>query len=128
MAAIKSFTSIEQSRKLAQILPLESADMYYHYNTSVVKNYHEDIPKVIQLNNHFVFFHADIPCWSIAALLSVLPDELEDNYFLSLQKERDEYCCCYEDINGDSFTHIFADNPVDACYEMIIHLNELKML
>ena len=31
MATIKSFTSLEQSRKLAEILPIESADMYYQY-------------------------------------------------------------------------------------------------
>ena len=29
MATIKSFTSLEQSKVLAKILPLESADMYY---------------------------------------------------------------------------------------------------
>ena len=29
MATIKSYTDIEQSRKLAKILPLESADMYW---------------------------------------------------------------------------------------------------
>ena len=29
MAAIKSYTDLEQSRKLAEILPLESADMFY---------------------------------------------------------------------------------------------------
>lgn len=31
MATIKSYTDIEQSKKLAQILPLKSADMYYLY-------------------------------------------------------------------------------------------------
>ena len=30
MAIIKSFTDLEQSRKLAEFLPLESADMMYH--------------------------------------------------------------------------------------------------
>ena len=68
---MKAYTDIEQSKKLAEILPHESADMYYHYNTSVVKNYHEDIPNIIQLNNHFTFFNDDIPCWSLAALLEV---------------------------------------------------------
>lgn len=29
MATIKAYTDIEQSRKLAEILPIESADMYY---------------------------------------------------------------------------------------------------
>ena len=28
---MKSYTDIEQSKKLAEILPLESADMYYQY-------------------------------------------------------------------------------------------------
>ena len=29
MATFKSYTDIEQAKKLAEILPLESADMYY---------------------------------------------------------------------------------------------------
>ena len=29
MATIKSYTDIEQSRKLAEILPIESSDMYW---------------------------------------------------------------------------------------------------
>lgn len=31
MATIKSCTDLEQSRKLAEILPLESADMYWSF-------------------------------------------------------------------------------------------------
>ena len=31
METIKSYTDIEQSKKLAEILPLDSADMYYGY-------------------------------------------------------------------------------------------------
>ena len=31
MAKIKSFTSLKQSKKLAEILSFESADMYYQY-------------------------------------------------------------------------------------------------
>ena len=34
MATIKSYTTIEQSRKLAEILPIESADMCYIKHTS----------------------------------------------------------------------------------------------
>lgn len=29
MATIKAYTDLEQSKKLAEILPVESADMYY---------------------------------------------------------------------------------------------------
>ena len=38
MATIKSFTSLEQSRKLAEILPPESADMWWLYVTSQGKH------------------------------------------------------------------------------------------
>lgn len=35
MATIKSYTDLEQSKKLAEILPLESADMHYN-NVSII--------------------------------------------------------------------------------------------
>ena len=75
MTTIKAYTDLSQSEKLKEILPFESVDMYYHYNRSVVKNYHADIPEYIQLNNHFVLFDNDIPCWSLAALINLLPSE-----------------------------------------------------
>ena len=124
MATIKNFTSVEQSKKLAEILPLESADMCY-------RAYREEggiLDYFATLCPYLLASWVGIPCWSLTALLGVLPDELEDNHFLTLSKEGAEYCCCYEDINGNSFRHTFADNPVDACYEMIIRLNELKVL
>ena len=132
METIKSFTSLEQSKKLAEILPLESADMSYSFNfdsgiyeisTTSYKSW--VVPKYAQPDDGF---GQVIPCWSIGALLGVLPDELGDNHFLTLTKEDNEYCCCYEDVNGNSFRHTFADNPVDACYEMILKLNELNLL
>ena len=120
MATIKSYSDLEQSRKLAEILPLETADMYIVFeNNAETRVYYGKMPTA-----YFVCK----PCWSLAALLGVLPDELEDNHFLTLEKEGKEYCCCYEDINGNSFRHTFTDNPVDACYEMILKLNELNLL
>ena len=46
MATIKSFTSLEQSKKLAEILPLESADMYWYLATK--GNHPEDLLKKVQ--------------------------------------------------------------------------------
>ena len=118
----KAYTSLEQSKKLAEILPLESADMYYHYTTSVVKNYHEDIPNIIQLNNHFAFFNDDVPCWSLAALLSALP-------YTSLHETFSGWRCDSYNKEGTScILGVPADNPVDACYEMILKLHELYLL
>lgn len=121
MANIKAYTDIPQSKKLAEILPLESADMYYVLSEDENMN-------IIYFGKPQGFFDKTQVAWSLAALLGVLPDELEDNHFLTLDKEGNEYCCCYEDGNGNSFKHIFADNPVDACCEMIIRLNELNLL
>ena len=65
---MKSYTDIEQSRKLAEILPIESADMFYRDSDSDdVKLMWEHIaPKVTT------------PCWSLAALLGILPETIED--------------------------------------------------
>ena len=129
---MKSYTDIEQSMALSKILPLETADMcYIKHSSSYNPNweFNEDFPPMILGNVPINEITAEtLPCWSLAALLDILPDESEYNQFLTLQKEKNEYCCCYEDINGDSFRHIFADNPVDACYEMIIKLHEQTLL
>ena len=117
MATIKSYTDLEQSKKLAEILPLESADMYYWHGSY----------RLLRVNDGKCE-DIDIPAWSLAALLNILPDELEDSHYLTLDKEGKEYCCFYEDCNGNSFRHCFSDNPVDACVQMIIKLSELKKL
>ena len=128
---MKSYTDIEQSKKLAEILSIESADMWWNYY-SVTTDF--GTPQIIHLDTPWVGSFNwnnepdNVPCWSVAALLDVLPDEVGDNHYLTLDKEGKEYCCCYEDNNGNSFRHTFADNPVDACVEMIICLHELNLL
>ena len=120
MVTFKSFTSLEQSKKLAEILPLESADMYYTLEDFV----DEDTGDVFSIEK-ISFGHpsnTEIPCWSLASLLGVLP------YCPDLSKHTDGkwYITTYP---NDVHTCLMAyDNPVDACYEMIIRLNELKML
>ena len=122
---IKSYTDISQSKKLAEILPIESADMCFQYQTDrwVGEPDYNEFPQFEHVTDK-----RDVPCWSLASLLGVLPDELGDNHFLTLDKEGNEYCCCYEDVNGNSFRHTFADNPIDACVAMIEKLHEHKML
>ena len=44
MAALKSYTDIEQSKKLAEILPLESADMFYDGVQDLYKEKTYNIP------------------------------------------------------------------------------------
>ena len=117
MATIKSYTDLSQSRKLAAILPLESEDMCWQYQKDrwVGEPDYNEFPQ---------FEHAtdkrDIPCWSLTALLSVLPKGTN----ISTPKPINalSYCC------WNQYDEIYADNPIDACYEMILKLNELKLL
>ena len=108
MAAIKSYTDIEQSKKLAEILPIESADMYRIY----------DIPYAIPYENRI---GEAKPCWSLAALLDVLPEIQGSKPVIAL----DDNYITYPHMSG---LHFKADNLVDACVAMIIKLHELKML
>ena len=115
MAKIKSYTDINQSRKLAEILPLESADMLFQLGED---KYADDI-RVPLTKKHWELMMPDInPCWSLAALLGVLPNEN------MLVKTTDgEYYCLAKDVMTKHY-----DNPIDACYEMILKLHEQNLL
>ena len=122
MATIKSYTDIEQSKKLAEILPIESADMFYRDNGIDVKlMWEHNAQKVTS------------PCWSLAALLNVLPVSCDDGqHCLALinhnPNERTEWLCAYEDDKGNLMMECYADNQIDACVAMIEKLNEQNLL
>lgn len=115
---MKSYTDIEQSKKLSEILLSESADMFYHYNIGI-ESYYDNVPRVIQVGNHFEHFIKDIPCWSLAALLMVMP--LGCNIYRTKKGVTMIYYCKKEII-------ILSDNFIDACMEMIFRLHELNKI
>jgi hypothetical protein len=125
---MKSYTDIEQSKKLAEILPMESADMRYDEYTSHI----DGTPKV----GYKEGITEGIPCWSLAALLDILPnnEHIETNISRGSWKiDTVEYVpntwwCEYEDTKNQTEFNISADNPIDACVEMIIKLHEKKLL
>ena len=123
MATIKSYTDIEQSKKLAEILPLESADMYWSRCT--ITDFGDCVLKVsytIEPCNISQFRNTkeDIPCWSLSALLGVLPD-----YTLQTNTDGTVFVVCEskKPMISDAY-----DNPVDACYTLILKLHELNLL
>ena len=117
MSNIKAYPDINQCKKLAEILPLESADMgwYYSCNPQAARN---------QMWVGTKSENADIPCWSLAALLDVIPQVKLDN--IKQYDKKYWRCCAY--FASDWHNSNWCDNPVDACYEMILKLHELKML
>ena len=107
---MKSYTDIEQSKKLAEILPLESSDMYWEYDFTK----HECILKIMDEP----IDDTCIPAWSLAALLDVLPKYELNNFGNTIQL----------DVNLESLATEGDETLLDLVVNMIIHLHELKML
>ncbi len=110
---MKAYTDIEQSQKLAEILPKETADFHFKYY-SVLEGWC-DIP-------HYgtVSHIKDLPCWSLAALIEALPKIYELKPLIDLEGNSIMYSGLYIDVS--------ADNLIDSCVEMIVKLHELKVL
>lgn len=67
---IKAYTNLEQSKELAKILPLKSADMGY------IPSEEDDDGNTLytaDFKSEFIFGEDCVPCWSLAALIDVLP-------------------------------------------------------
>ena len=111
---MKAYTDLEQSKKLAEMLPLESADMFY------------DQYGVIRIGNpkeRYSDYH-QLPVWSLAALMDALPR-------IDIEKElwsSDKYDYRVKAYIDDGYVGDWFDNPVDACVDMIIKLDEQKLL
>lgn len=121
---MKSYTDITQSQKLAEILQPESADMFLALDGTlpVMSKYIDD-----------GFVTADdtaIPCWSLSALLNILPHCIDDIYDLVLGKLSDNkgWYVMYDDIDHFVFLYIAKSNLIDACVEMILKLKEEDLI
>ena len=117
---MKAYTDISQSKRLAEILPLESADMYWDYDVQK----HEDYPMVMDEQ----FDDTCIRAWSLAALLNILPVSIYDNTDEYSQLEFSKISVAYHDINDGIKVGSIKDNLVDACYELILKLHKLNLL
>ena len=116
---MKSYTDIEESKKLAEILPLKSADMHYiraycGCNQSV---WFVGLGKLRKSDDV-------IPSWSLTALLNLCPTINGKQPILTRGKITRLWYCYYED-EMDTQTY---DNPIDAVFEMIQLLHEQKLL
>lgn len=131
---MKSYTDLEQSRKLAEILPIESADMCLN-----ISQWHKNMPPLMTPYSRFKeFFSMEtpyflIPCWSLAALLNVLPVSCDDGrHCLALINSNPngetEWLCSYEDDKGNLMMECYSDNQIDVCYEMILKLKTMNLL
>jgi hypothetical protein len=128
---MKSFTDLGQSKKLAKILRIESADMCYIKHASSDNptwRFDNDIPPMILGNVPINEVSGEtLPCWSLAALLNVLQRMEYLKIFIDLSSELDSNKVAIYYASVDT-PYIVKDNLVDACYEMILKLHEFKLL
>ena len=118
---MKSYTDITQSKKLAEILPIESADMKFPYFGDGQYGSSAVFGEPIEFSGG-----KDVPCWSLAALLSVFSvpklekDEGEDGEveWWTVSHYTDDY----------RYESDYRDEPIDACYNLILKLKEKGLL
>lgn len=116
---MKAYTDIGQSKKLASILPIESADFHFSANLSP-KGYLE---KPIWGNLEYADYSA-FPCWSLMALIETMPEILIERV-----KAQDGYDGYYYFVTYEELIKVpYKKELIDACVEMIIKLHEEKLL
>lgn len=114
---MKSYTDLWQAKKLVEILQAETADMTWQ------RLYDED-NYIVNIIPYYLYSGIGIPCWSLTALIDVLPR-------VDIEKEiwfDDTYSYRVKAYIGDGYVGDWFDNPIDACYDMIITLNKDKLL
>lgn len=132
---MKAFTDIEQSKKLTEILPIESADHHYVRKVTDFKGNPVDSewshPMFGNPNSKYANYivqnftsYEKLPCWSLSALIELMCE---------CRMERTPL-----DQSG-LFTHSFVDDYfnirtyeeydiIDAAVEMILKLNEQNLV
>ena len=125
---IKSYTDLEQSKKLAEILPLESADCFLDYDELQkfhrISCFEDGYNKESQL----MFNENNVCAWSLAALLNVLSEIKPQVYTPILFQSEGKWILQFAEYGHGNICEVTCDNPVDACVTMIEKLHELKIL
>ena len=114
---MKSYTDLEQSKKLLEFLPFESANMRFCFSHALsgrIVGHYPMIGREPSLGT--------VPCWSLAALLNVLP-KIVNNETLFVETSP-----CLWHIGYRNIYIARVDNLVDACYELILKLHEMNLL
>lgn len=122
---MKAYTDVEESRKLAEILPLDSADMHYSKDfdgswfVDLAEYTSVKIPKYVRnIEEHL------LPCWSLTALLEVIREKV--GYDLSVW-DKGYSIDVYDLESGKVITELYS-NPVDAVVETIYKLREKELI
>ena len=133
---MKSYTDLEQSRRLAEILPRETSDQTWQRVAIAGANL--DVPEEKQYRHNgdmpFYFYSGvGVPCWSLAALLNYLK---EIDMFPEIEADEHNVKMSVNYYNEDEARPLApihniivkAESFIEACYELIIKFKELKLI
>ena len=119
------YTSIEQSKRLLELgLSSKSADMCYVIDYHRSNIYGKDKYN-IQIDNYGTLVQKDdnIPCWSVGALIKVIPD-LNDCTLL-MARNNGIFGMCFTPLDsGLSLFDTENETLIDTCVEFILRLLE----
>ena len=122
----KICTSIEQSKKLIELgIDVNTADMLWTYDFVV-----NDINGLNVISDNFKPEENDGIAWSLSALLSVLPKNLNIGRPSLDSNYMGYYWIQYYDefMKPNNYKTECFNNPIDACVEMIVFLTENEKL
>ena len=128
----RAFTSLEQSKKLAEILPLESADMWLPYYYDIISDTCE-YNKEPMLHKPICDPDKAVPCWSLAALLEIIGN-IRTVYERMVTIEVGKYAGnkWYVELvfvmTESKALMTYTNELINACYEMILKLHEQKLI
>ena len=139
---MKNHTDIEQSKKLIGFLPFESADKVHHgIHLGIDGEYHlsgdntENDVIAIDKEAYNRIFGSEIcnqlPCWSLTALLNIIPKYLKDYNVLRIDIDANTFSIWYDKVGcgvNTKLPDITMEEPIEACYEMVLKLHELNLL
>lgn len=124
MATIKSYTDLKQSKILAEILPIESADCFWDYDEMqkfhriswFEDGYNKESQLILNENN--------VCAWSLASLLDYIKDKCShfELVYLNSTIVKNVYR-----LSTDMYD-VYEKEAVDACVEMIVKLHELNIV
>lgn len=114
---IKQYTDINQSKKLAEILPSDSADMARCGGENVIMTDYISAKKKFSVCGELTI----TPCWSLAALIELLPPIDNLKPMIDLEGNSIYY-------SGNNTPCTNGDTLIDTCVDMIIKLKESNLL
>lgn len=127
---MKSYTDLSQSRKLVEILPIETADMKFPYFGNGQYGTTALFGEPIEFSGG-----KDIRCWSLTALFNYLRkvdlfpkidvDELEVTMSIKYYDNEDAELLNLAAIHN---IEVKAESFIDTCYELILKLYKSNLL